>query len=84
MASACCGADAADAEGECLKAEVHLLRSTAKRNAQALAQLEQQHQQGFLGAVQRPRPAAESCSSLDAKEACDVVETAQQVGPLCG
>jgi len=35
----CCASDAADDEGKCLKAEVEILRSHAKRNADALAQL---------------------------------------------
>lgn len=52
--------DAADAEGQCLKAEVEILRSTAKQNAAMLAELEQQSQTALSpeAAANSPQPSS--------------------------
>ena len=62
-------ADAADAEGKCLKAEVEILRSTAKHNAAALAKLEQQSQSALVnGAVPSSPQPSDQTSQDGARE----------------
>ena len=66
-------ADAADAEGKCLKAEVEILRSTAKHNAAALAKLEQQSQSALLnGAVPSSPQPSDQTSQDGAREVCTI------------
>lgn len=63
--------DAADSEGQCLKAEVEILRTTAKRNAAMLAKLEQQSQTALVAGVASNSPQPSSlCSPEIAREVC--------------
>ena len=67
--------DAADNEGKCLKAEVEILRSHARRNVSALAQLA-----AGTDCSLQPSPASQTLHCLQRSRHGDVLSTANQPG----